>query len=236
MSFTGVETMYAAEELARRFGSLLESQENADVTIVCGVERRKYHSQIICPQSDFFKAAFWGNFVEGKTKILELPDDNPLFVHRMMRYFYLLDYEEEDERKRYRYFFTLDLHVEMYLLGDKYAVEGLKKVAAVKFGRSCRNLSRDVKFHTKTYMGSLLEMVPLVYTAPQARALRQSLAEAIACYIDANLSVMRNEHFKELYYAHPDFAYDTMTAGMVRAHSHNTGCAGKHKGWDSKGY
>lgn len=225
------------------------------MTIVCGVERRKYHSQIICPQSDFFKAAFWGNFVvitdapfhqtlaaltwspqEGKTKILELPDDNPLFVHRMMRYFYLLDYEEEDERKRYRYFFTLDLHVEMYLLGDKYAVEGLKKVAAVKFGRSCRNLSRDVKFHTKTYMGSLLEMVPLVYTAPQARALRQSLAEAIACYIDANLSVMRNEHFKELYYAHPDFAYDTMTAGMVRAHSHNTGCAGKHKGWDSKGY
>lgn len=151
-----------------------------------------------------------------------------------MRYFYLLDYEEEDERKRYRHFFALDLHMDMYLLGDKYAVEGLKKVAAVKFGRSCRNLS-DVKFHTQTYMGKLLEMVPRVYTVPPARALRQSLADAIACYIDADLSVMRNERFKELYYAHPDLAYDTMTAGMVRAHSHHTGCAGNHKGWVPKG-
>lgn len=153
----------------------------------------------------------------------------------MMRYFYVLDYEEEDERKRCRYIFALDLHVEMYLLGDKYAVEGLKKVAAVKFGGSCRSLSHVVKFHPKTYMGILLEMVPRVYTTPPARALRQSLAEAIACYIDADLGVMRNERFKELYYAHPDFAYDTMTAGMVRAHSHKTAGVGYRQAWAAKG-
>lgn len=157
-----------------------------------------------------------------------------MFVRRMMRYFYLLDYEDDEDRKRYRYF-MLHLHVELYLLRDKYVVEGLKKVAAAKFRHCCHQFGSKVKSLPDFYFGCLLEIVPLVYTAPQARALRPSLAEAIACYIDADLSVMRHERFKELYYAHPDFAYDTMTAGMVRAHSHHTGCAGNRKGWNAKG-
>ena len=147
----------------------------------------------------------------------------------MMRYFYVLDYEDDEDRERYR-LLMLHLHVEMYLLGDKYVVEGLKKLAAAKFRHCCHQFGSNVKSLPDFYIKCLLQIVPRVYTAPQARALRPSLAKAIACFLDKNLSMMRNERFKELYYAHPDFAYDTMTAGMVRAHSHNTRCAGNHKG------
>lgn len=152
----------------------------------------------------------------------------------MMRYFYVFDYEDKNDSNRDRFASALNLHAQMYLLGDKYSVEGLKKMAAAKFERWCHDLSSNVNFDPKTYMGYLLDVVPLVYTNSQAQALRHSLVKAIACYLNTSLSVLRNDGYKDLFFEYPEFAYDTLTASMVAAHTFDDGWTKHDEGWDPK--
>ncbi|KAJ4255873.1 BTB/POZ domain-containing protein 19 [Fusarium falciforme] len=66
----------------------LYSGEFSDLTIRCGDREFKTHRAIVCPQSPFFKAAVGGNFEEGGSGIVDLPDDDPVLVQYLIVFLY----------------------------------------------------------------------------------------------------------------------------------------------------
>ncbi|RYC85379.1 hypothetical protein BFJ63_vAg11802 [Fusarium oxysporum f. sp. narcissi] len=161
----------------------LETGEFSDLIIVCGNDRYRVHRLILGGRSNFFKVACNGNFKESDGEI-NLPDDDPAAVRKMIGYLYNIDYNpttkqmpdyEDDveaelsdteydaetryrmrlfgaefiERKRIKQLKELEwggwqvgepllspqlsLHAKVYALGEKYRIEGLKKVAKGKF-------------------------------------------------------------------------------------------------------
>ncbi|WAO84987.1 BTB domain-containing protein [Fusarium falciforme] len=66
----------------------LYSGEFSDLTIRCGDREFKTHRAIVCPQSPFFKAAVGGNFEEGGSGIVDLPDDDPALVQYLIVFLY----------------------------------------------------------------------------------------------------------------------------------------------------
>ncbi|EXK28680.1 hypothetical protein FOMG_15139 [Fusarium oxysporum f. sp. melonis 26406] len=60
----------------------------SDLVISCGKDQYRVHKAIICPRSDFLKAAFDGEFKEAQTGTIDLPDDDPVAVRMMIEYLY----------------------------------------------------------------------------------------------------------------------------------------------------
>ncbi|KAI3579987.1 hypothetical protein IWW34DRAFT_787597 [Fusarium oxysporum f. sp. albedinis] len=69
----------------------LETGEFSDLIIVCGNDRYRVHKLILGCRSNFFKVACNGNFKESDGEI-NLPDDDPAAVRKMIGYLYNIDY------------------------------------------------------------------------------------------------------------------------------------------------
>ncbi|KAI4721255.1 hypothetical protein E4T48_02426 [Aureobasidium sp. EXF-10727] len=145
----------------KHFASMLDQlHENgaySDLKIVCGADTYNVHKAIICPQSDFFRAACRPDtFEEGKTGVINLPtssgrdssavlaiapDDfdwdldveTTTSVKLMVHYFYHHDYLERDIEGTDWRRPILTEHARMYAMGEKYGVRGLKTLALAKF-------------------------------------------------------------------------------------------------------
>jgi hypothetical protein len=133
---------------------------------VCGPDTYLVHKAIICPQSDFFKAACRPDtFQEGSTNIInitassgrerlfvvditsddfdwDLDVETTASVKLMIHYFYHHDYYDIE---RHRPYIINDMvlpralyhqHSMMYAMGEKYGILGLKAVALAKFSDS----------------------------------------------------------------------------------------------------
>ena len=90
---------------------MLESGKYSDFTITCGDRTFKVHRGIICAQSDFFQAVCASKFkvlqpftatcasthtcqesIEAK---VDLPEDEPEIVARVLEYLYTANYDED---------------------------------------------------------------------------------------------------------------------------------------------
>ncbi|KAF5989216.1 kelch 4 [Fusarium coicis] len=80
-------------------GNLLKTGDYSDFVITCGETRHKVHKAIICPRSDFFKAACGSGFKEAQTGEVELPDDDPFAVSMMIEYCYHQTYTIPDDMR-----------------------------------------------------------------------------------------------------------------------------------------
>jgi len=127
---------------------------------MCGSDTYKVHKAIICPQSDFFRAACRADtFQEGKTNTItiaassgrdestsplalaedfdwDLDVETTTSVKLMIHYFYHHDYLEHEVVHIQGLDFpkaVLDEHSRMYAMGEKYGIQGLKRVALAKF-------------------------------------------------------------------------------------------------------
>lgn len=92
---------------------LLQSGKYSDLTIRCGSDVYHLHRSVVC-RVEFFAASCDGGFKvfgscssdfsvivvdsvqEGMTGVIELPDDDPPSIKRMINYLYTLDYSDED--------------------------------------------------------------------------------------------------------------------------------------------
>ncbi|CAG9996907.1 unnamed protein product [Clonostachys byssicola] len=80
------------KELVISLERLFTTEAYSDLTILCGGSQYKVHKALVCPRSSFFEAACRSNFKEAETGEISLPDDDPVAVEMMIRYFYFLDY------------------------------------------------------------------------------------------------------------------------------------------------
>ncbi|KAF5594759.1 hypothetical protein FPCIR_4773 [Fusarium pseudocircinatum] len=81
-------SMAAQNAQSEALANLLKTGDYSDLTITCGKDQYRVHKAIICPRSNFFKAACDGKFEEAHTGEVDLPDDDPAAVRMMIEYLY----------------------------------------------------------------------------------------------------------------------------------------------------
>ncbi|PNP79249.1 hypothetical protein FNYG_07325 [Fusarium nygamai] len=80
--------MAAQNAQSEALANLLQTGDYSDLTITCGEDQYRVHKAIVCPRSNFFKAACDGKFKEAQTGRIDLPDDDPAAVRMMIKYLY----------------------------------------------------------------------------------------------------------------------------------------------------
>ncbi|KAL8990888.1 MAG: hypothetical protein Q9169_008005, partial [Polycauliona sp. 2 TL-2023] len=180
MSFKGKGPDHAREALIRANQSLLESGQGADMNVITTHGSKKYHSAFVCPRSSVLSAAYGGSFNEGVTKTIDLSEDPPFQVDRMMQYFYLLDYPDPKGELD-----ILEAHAQMYILGEKYNVSDLKEVAAGKFAHWCAKLGQALRDKERRLLPCFLKFVPLAFNSLPGmhHSLQGPLVTALVTYL-----------------------------------------------------
>ncbi|KAL8920466.1 MAG: hypothetical protein Q9208_006215 [Pyrenodesmia sp. 3 TL-2023] len=205
--------------------SILNSGRGADMTIICEGTSLRCHSAMVCPRSSFFDAAIWGNFQEGQTKTVHLQTVKLSMVRRMIRWFYLFGYNDQDEVTMS----DVEVNAQMYAMADQFGVPGLKKTAARKFLHRCQFSASgwDAPFPVDGDLIILLDCVDTVYTStPETDdTLRKHLTEAIVKILRSTPDLVKMPQFKEKCLQSPDLAY-----GIVKAEIEMTS-AQANAGW-----
>ncbi|KAJ5968556.1 hypothetical protein N7501_004804 [Penicillium viridicatum] len=129
-------------------GGLFMEDRFSDVTIVCQNMTLKAHRAIICTQGDFFDAALKHGFKESISGTINLPDDDPETIRRVLCFLYQQTYNDNDQdakpksntpgnsenptnepqhRKTTAY-----NNLSVYLVADKFGIFPLKELALYK--------------------------------------------------------------------------------------------------------
>ncbi|KAL8654319.1 MAG: hypothetical protein Q9226_003481 [Calogaya cf. arnoldii] len=84
------------QELATRTASLLNSGEYSDLIITCGNREFKVHRNIVLPACKVLATACSGEYKAGTGGPIDLSEDDPNAVERMLRYLYTGNYDDTD--------------------------------------------------------------------------------------------------------------------------------------------
>ncbi|KAM0139917.1 hypothetical protein ACHAP3_002978 [Botrytis cinerea] len=112
------------------------ANEYSDFVIKCHSRIFPVHRIVVCTQSKPIRAAAYGGFMESVTGILDLDDDDPETVARMINFLYLQDYDDTSEptgegvEEGYG---CLLVNTMVYIIGDKYDIQALKTLARKKY-------------------------------------------------------------------------------------------------------
>jgi len=197
---------------------LLKSGRYSDLTIKCQEREFKVHKAVVCMQSSFFEACVDGGFRESLDGVINLADDDPDTVSRMLSYIYTMNYSDKDPAhtpssddgsdddeldestvKRSQ----LRNNVLVYSIADKYGIDGLKNYARNQFERlqSSETLDKSV----------LLETAALVYdvTRGDDRALRELITARLTRALDI---LAGDEEFRQLCQSNGELCYDMLLA------------------------
>ncbi|KAI4633805.1 uncharacterized protein J4E87_000971 [Alternaria ethzedia] len=71
---------------------LLESGAYSDLTISCNGDAYKVHKNIVCDKVDFFTRALRFGGKESQNDAIDLPEDDPAIVRRLIQYLYEAEY------------------------------------------------------------------------------------------------------------------------------------------------
>ncbi|KAL9054737.1 MAG: hypothetical protein Q9206_003426 [Seirophora lacunosa] len=125
-----------------------ESLGPSDMTVFCGTESWEVHRACVCHQSKFFAAAVEGGFTESRSGSLDLKEEHPQIVQRLMTFFYYGDYGDLTPVSPPLFFVhktggstmtdqdrqdSLLLHCAMYACAVRYHVAELKTKAEGRF-------------------------------------------------------------------------------------------------------
>lgn len=137
---------------------------------------------------------------ESVTGVLDLEDDDPSTVARMINFLYLQDYDESvtNEEASKEGYGRLLINTMVYIIGDKYDIQPLKNLAKKKYEAA---LVTD--WNTPSFSASL----ELLYEElPESDICLTSLALHVAC---KNVEELKNrEEFTTLCKSNPAIAYD----------------------------
>ncbi|KAK2853272.1 hypothetical protein FQN49_005239 [Arthroderma sp. PD_2] len=82
-------------ELKDSLASLRKDPEYSDLMIICRSYTFLAHKCIVCPRSEYFAKVCHSRFREGISGKIELHNDEPVLVEKVLDYLYTLDYEAE---------------------------------------------------------------------------------------------------------------------------------------------
>ncbi|KAB8292166.1 hypothetical protein EYC80_007909 [Monilinia laxa] len=179
---------------------MMNANEYSDFIIKCHSKTFHVHRVVVCTQSKPIKAAANGNFRESITGILDLEDDDPNTVARMINFLYTQDYDDTttSEESQIEPHGPLLVNTMLYILADKYDIPPLKTLATKKFERALRTDWNSPSFTAS--LNLLYEQLPESDTCLTSRALRAACLHA--------RDLKDREDFTALCRSNPDIAYD----------------------------
>ncbi|KAL9117305.1 MAG: hypothetical protein Q9187_006161 [Circinaria calcarea] len=185
-------------ELVDSLALLRKTVKYHDLVIHCGDQEWKAHRVIVCSRSKFFDKACDGTFKEGKTGEVNLVEDEPEMIDRMLDYLYRLDYSDLVPPTLNMSEGRLIVNARMYALADKYEIWALKELAKQK---SINALEEDWSGE------SFLTALEIVWTTTpySDRGLRDCFLTAITTH---KLDLYKREGFMEAVRAVDELAAD----------------------------
>ncbi|KAL6714131.1 hypothetical protein ACLMJK_008625 [Lecanora helva] len=203
----------ARSELVAANKTLLTSGKGYDLTLKCRDQTFKVHKAIICSRSDFFSACCWGNFKEAKSKCIDLSDDDPKLLSKLLDYLYALEYNVIDvpsSNDSNSYHPELMVHASLYIIADKYGVNGLKTIAKDSFIRTLSDEVRDPPNSSPRDLSRLPEIAApaIVLLYDSVVKTNDPLRREIQNYFQRNIEIFLHlEAFKDLLASVPDLSY-----------------------------
>ena len=151
-------------------------------------------------------------------KEIELPEDDPHLISKLICYCYTTDYTFEGDKginidpKRV-FCFSLLVHVGMYTLAENYDLKNLKNLAETKFRTSLQHFKPNVTQASPvdSTLTGVLEVIQVIYnTTPENdRGLRDIVVGYMAQHLTAFLAL---QHFKTFVAANAEFIIDVIEA------------------------
>ncbi|KAJ5757724.1 BTB/POZ protein [Penicillium nucicola] len=89
-------------ELQDVMRDLLLQSQFSDMKILCQGTTFKVHQAIVCTQSSYFYSAMCDGFKESTEKAINIQDDNPETIERVLSFLYLRDYSEDGHIFQYQ--------------------------------------------------------------------------------------------------------------------------------------
>ncbi|TVY45333.1 Arm repeat protein interacting with ABF2 [Lachnellula occidentalis] len=133
---------------------IYSSGKYSDMTIICKGKTFKVHQCIVCLQSKPLAAAMDGKFKEGPSKEIDLEDDQPEIVEKMLSYMYTSDYSDGPDSTEPGSTPSKSVpsasstavsssnpsptsasltNAQLFVIADKYDIQGLKELAKKKY-------------------------------------------------------------------------------------------------------
>nr|XP_042902791.1 protein maternal effect lethal 26 [Parasteatoda tepidariorum] len=103
--------------LCSDFKKLFDSKEMADVTITVDGVSLLAHKFVLVTRSPVFKAMFDNDCLESNTKTIQITDADASIFKNFLKYLYCSEIGDK----------SYDMVLNLYVLADKYAVDGLKE-------------------------------------------------------------------------------------------------------------
>ena len=97
---------------------LFQTSLFSDCTIYSNHRVWHLHRCILSPRSEFFWSCLQGDFEEASTSMIEMHDDDPRILDRMLRWMYTMELPEQQAGSKDETFWTD--HLQLYLMADKY--------------------------------------------------------------------------------------------------------------------
>ncbi|KAF7188249.1 Kelch-like protein 30 [Pseudocercospora fuligena] len=185
------------EDFTNATQAFFNDEKFSDLTIVCGTSGKQFkaHRILASSHSKWFARCCSGSFAESQSRRIELKDDQPEALERMIQYFYKFDYDEVPGLVGSK----LELHAWMVVISDKYEIPSFQKVASKRFMQEIKN-NIDNPHLLIAAATIIYENLPYQFSSPSNGGFEDSrlhiaLADAwIARGCDHN----KNEHFEEL--------------------------------------
>ncbi|TVY83182.1 hypothetical protein LSUE1_G003669 [Lachnellula suecica] len=233
--------------------SMYESGKYSNMTIVCKEKTCRVHRCIVCLQSKPLAAAVDGGFKEGINKEVNLDDNEPEIVGKMLEYLYNADYSDgrvvgtsatasntpskpasirfkrsklsrpsiqtqiASEASTPQSAAALFTNAQVFVIADKYDIQGLKELATKKYTELVSN-----NWNSEYFVNSL----KLLYEeTPESDRLLKNVAITTAGKQTKEL-VDRGE-FAALCKENGEIAFDVMKASFLSSQMHTCGDCGR---------
>ncbi|KAK6438240.1 hypothetical protein LTR95_005566 [Oleoguttula sp. CCFEE 5521] len=153
--------------------SLLISGNFSDFVIVCGEKEWNVHKAIICPHSEYFMKACYGQFNEAKRGRIDLSCDDQDALDVLITYLYTDSCSKQVNDKDGLADAMLPLRV--HILADKYGIKPLVDMAGKYFMTLAKRYSRRAVF--ATLLTAALE------DTPPHSIIRQQIFDHVLCNV-----------------------------------------------------
>ncbi|CAA9961526.1 BTB-POZ domain-containing protein [Pyrenophora teres f. maculata] len=175
---------------------------------ICNGKTKEYYSHkvMLCSRSAYFRKALMGSFKEASEDSMDIHDDNPDHFEAMLRYIYTDEYEPPLNASAFEMGFLFPIGV--YILADKYDVEGLGEEAADYFGCGKRECSDGTCNHTPTP----LEAVSMIRAYYETCSVADSeMGVCISAFVLRHMKIFLGQPlFRDLSLQYPMFATDVL--------------------------
>ncbi|KAI4731272.1 hypothetical protein E4T49_00901 [Aureobasidium sp. EXF-10728] len=133
----------------KRKRDFFNDQDLSDIIITFKETQIFAHKVTLASGSTWFEGAFLGAFSEANQKIVELYDNvSSDAIMAMLKHLYGMDYKDQSIHHDFRG--ISQVHLEVFVLGDKYDVDSLRKQAADRFMKFLTGEAEDGSFYDET--------------------------------------------------------------------------------------